>query len=176
MGNVVVSVAGLYGMMFLRLDVGDTVGIYVSFIADMVGVFVSIFDWDRGDIVGWIVGDRLGVIDVIFIGYIVGISDGQLVVFLAGAIVDVMEQGSGGDIVGQSEGVILVTSVATIVGDNIDTIEAILELYVSAFVGEIVSTYHCAFGDANGSDIFDCIWNKWNSSIFCNGNSWITWR
>ncbi len=50
---------------FHWLYVGDTVGLYVGVIVDIVGVFVGwyvggclgIFDWDVCDIVGWIIGD-----------------------------------------------------------------------------------------------------------------------
>ncbi len=67
---------GLYVVIF--------VGLYVSVVMDIVGVFidwyvgkcVGIFGWNVGDIVCWIVGDLVDVIDNIFLGYMVGIHDG----------------------------------------------------------------------------------------------------
>ncbi len=74
---------GLYVVIFVGLYVGNIVGIYVSVVVDIVGAFidwhvgecVSIFGWDVADIVCWIVGDLLDVIDNIFDGYMVEILE-----------------------------------------------------------------------------------------------------
>ncbi len=51
----------------------DIVGVFINW---YIGECVGIFGWDVGDIVCWIVGDLVDVIDNRFVGYMLGIIDG----------------------------------------------------------------------------------------------------